>query len=267
MGILEEIIAYKKKETEDRKKLYPLELLKKSVYYDSPCVSLKQYVTRTDKSGIIAEFKRKSPSKGVINPYAEVEKTSIGYMQAGASALSVLTDEHFFGGSSKDLITARKFNYCPVLRKDFIIDEYQIEESKSIGADAILLIAAVLTKEKISRLTGKAHELGMEVLLEFYHEEELEKFDSHVDLVGINNRNLQDFSVQFDHAIHLAKQLPEGTVKIAESGMQKPEDILLLRKAGFDGFLIGTLFMQEVAPERACRKFIHDMQRLTRSDG
>ena len=266
MGILEEIITYKKKETEERKKLYPLELLKKSVYYDSPCVSLKQYVTRPDKSGIIAEFKRKSPSKGVINQYAEVEKISIGYMQAGASALSVLTDEHFFGGSNKDLITARKFNYCPVLRKDFIIDEYQIHEAKSIGADAVLLIAAVLTKEEISRFTAKAHGLGMEVLLEFYNENELERYDEHVDLVGINNRNLQDFSVQFDHAINLAKQLPEGAIKIAESGIQKPEDILLLKKAGFEGFLIGTLFMQEVAPERVCRKFIHDVQLLTQLD-
>lgn len=260
MGILEEIIAYKKKETEDRKKLYPLELLKKSVYYDAPCVSLNQYVT--DKSGIIAEFKRKSPSKGIINQYAEVEKISIGYMQAGASALSVLTDEHFFGGNNVDLKTARKFNYCPILRKDFIVDEYQIEEAKSIGADAILLIAAALTKEEISRFTEKAHGLGMEVLLEFYKEEELEKYDPKVDLVGINNRNLQDFSVQFDHAIHLASQLPKNTVKIAESGIQKPEDILVLKKAGFDGFLIGTLFMQEVAPELACRKFITEVQTL-----
>ncbi|MBN2615565.1 MAG: indole-3-glycerol phosphate synthase TrpC [Bacteroidales bacterium] len=267
MGILEEIIAYKRKETEDRKKLYPSELLKKSVYHASPCVSLKQYILRPDKLGVIAEFKRKSPSKGMINQYAEVEKISIGYMQAGASALSVLTDEHFFGGNNVDLKTARKFNYCPVLRKDFIIDEYQIEEAKSIGADAILLIAAILTKEEIGRFTQKAHDLGMEVLLEFYKEEELEKYDPEVDLVGINNRNLQDFSVQFDRAINLANQLPEGTVKIAESGIQKPEDILVLKEAGFDGFLIGTLFMQEVAPEQACRKFIHEVQMLTRSDG
>lgn len=265
MSILDEIIDYKRKETDNRKKLYPVDLLKKSVYYASPCVSLKHYLLRPDKVGIIAEFKRKSPSKGVINQYAEVEKISIGYMQAGASALSVLTDEHFFGGHNVDLKTARKFNYCPILRKDFIIDEYQIEEAKSIGADAILLIAAVLTKEEISRFTSKAHDLGMEVLLEFYKEDELEKYDPRVDLVGINNRNLNDFSVQFDHAIHLAGQLPETAVKVAESGIQKPEDILVLKEAGFDGFLIGTLFMQEVAPEQACRKFINEVQKLMKS--
>jgi indole-3-glycerol phosphate synthase len=262
MGILHEIIEYKRKEVEERKKLYPLELLKKTVYYTSPCVSLKQYVLRTDKLGIIAEFKKKSPSKGMINAYAEIEKISIGYMQAGASALSILTDEHFFGGNNTDLMTARKFNYCPVLRKDFIIDEYQIEEAKSIGADAILLIAAVLTKGEISRFIQKAHSLQMEVLLEFYKEEELEKYDAHADLVGINNRNLQDFSVQFNHAIHLAHQLPKETVKIAESGIQEPEDILILKEASFDGYLIGTLFMQQVAPEQACSQFITKAQAL-----
>lgn len=259
MSILKKIISYKKQETEERKRLYPLELLQKSIYYPSPCVSLKRYIMRPDKSGIIAEFKRRSPSKGIINNEAEVEKTSIGYMQGGASALSVLTDELFFGGSNNDLEIARKFNYCPVLRKDFIIDKYQIYEAKSIGADAILLIAAVLSKEEVIRFTNYAHELSLEVLLEFYNDDELEKYDKNVDLVGINNRNLTNFSVNFEHAIQMIEKLPSHALKIAESGIQQPEDILQLRKAGFNGFLIGELFMRELSPENACRKFIREV--------
>jgi indole-3-glycerol phosphate synthase len=266
MNLLEEIVAYKRKETAERKRLYPLDLLQKSIYYPSPCVSLKHYLLREDKAGIIAEFKRKSPSKGLINGQAEVEKTSIGYMQGGASALSVLTDHHFFGGSSKDLETARKFNYCPVLRKDFIIDPYQIYEAKSIGADAILLIAGILTKEEIHEFTLLAHDLGMEVLLEFYDEAELERYDSLADLAGINNRNLKNFEVNFDHAIQMASILPAETIKVAESGIQKPEDILLLRKSGFSGFLIGELFMRDLYPETACGKFIREVELLSKNN-
>jgi len=260
MSILDQIVSYKRDEINERKRLYPLELLRKSVFYASPCVSLAHYVQRPDKSGIIAEFKRRSPSKGIINNHAEVEKTSIGYMQAGASALSVLTDSHFFGGSNKDLEIARKFNYCPVLRKDFIIDEYQLFEAKSIGADAVLLLASVLSKDEIARFTRIVHELGMEVLLEFYGEDELDKYDDKVDLVGINNRNLKSFEVDFDHAVRMAAKLPERAVKIAESGIRHAEDILMLKKSGFDGFLIGELFMREVSPEAACRKFIQEVR-------
>ncbi len=266
MTILEEIVVYKKQETEKRKRLYPLELLQQNIYYASPCVSLKHYLLREDKVGIIAEFKRKSPSKGLINGQAEVEKTSIGYMQGGASALSILTDNHFFGGSSKDLETARKFNYCPVLRKDFIIDAYQIYEAKSIGADAILLIAGILSKEEIHQFITIAHDLGMEVLLEFYDEAELARYDDLADLTGINNRNLKNFTVNFDHAIQMASKLPAEAIKVAESGIQKTEDILLLRKSGFRGFLIGELFMRELYPETTCRKFIHEVELLSKNN-
>jgi len=262
MDILKKITNHKREETKERIRLYPLELLKKSIHFTAPCVSLKQYMLRPDKSGIIAEFKRKSPSKGAINPYAAVEKISIGYMQAGASALSVLTDESFFGGSNEDLETARKFNYCPILRKDFIVDEYQIYEAKAIGADAVLLIAAVLSKEEISRFTILSHQLGMEVLLEFYAENELDAYVEEVDLVGINNRNLKNFIVDFDHAIHMAEKLPATSIKVAESGIQTPEDIIRLKKAGFDGFLIGELFMRAVSPETACRNFIRNLRKL-----
>ena len=164
MKTLFDIVDFKKQEVEQRKQLYPVRLLETSIYFESDSVSLKKYLLRKDKSGIIAEFKKQSPSLGIINKYAEIEKISIGYMQSGASALSVLTDSKYFGGSNNDLTLARKFNYCPVLRKDFIIDEYQILEAKSIGADAVLLIASILTSQEIRNFTRLAHQLKMEVL-------------------------------------------------------------------------------------------------------
>jgi len=262
MTILDEIIAYKRNEIAEKEATHPIKLLEKSIYFNSDCVSLKKYIQREDKSGIIAEFKRKSPSKGIINGYANIEKITIGYMQAGASALSVLTDHHFFGGSNEDLTIARKFNYCPILRKDFTVSEYQIIEAKSIGADAILLIAAILTNEEVKLFTNLAHQLGLEVLLEIHDEEELEKYDSEISLVGINNRNLKTFDVDFDNSIRLAQQLPNNTVKIAESGIHNPNDIIKLRQHGFEGFLIGESFMRTADPELACKKFINQIKSI-----
>lgn len=264
MTILDEIIAFKRKEIEQRASTHPIKLLEQSIYFNSDCVSLKKYILRDDKSGIIAEFKRKSPSKGNINAYADVEKVTIGYMQAGASALSVLTDNHFFGGKNSDLITARKFNFCPILRKDFTISEYQIIEAKSIGADAILLIAAVLTKEEITRFSKLAFQLGMEVLLEIHTQEELDKYIPEISLVGINNRNLKTFKVDYENSIRLANQLPENTIKIAESGINNPKKIMDLKAHGFDGFLIGENFMKTAEPEITAKKFIEQIN-LTRN--
>lgn len=264
MTILDEIIAFKRKEIEQRASTHPIKLLEQSIYFNSDCVSLKKYILRDDKSGIIAEFKRKSPSKGNINAYADVEKVTIGYMQAGASALSVLTDNHFFGGKNSDLITARKFNFCPILRKDFTISEYQIIEAKSIGADAILLIAAVLTKEEITRFSKLAFQLGMEVLLEIHTQEELDKYIPEISLVGINNRNLKTFEVDYENSIRLANQLPENTVKIAESGINNPKKIMDLKAYCFDGFLIGENFMKTAEPEITAKKFIEQIN-LTRN--
>jgi len=259
MTILDEIIAYKRKEIKERAATHPIKLLEQSIYFNSNCVSLKKYILRDDKSGIIAEFKRKSPSKGSINAYADVEKVTIGYMQAGASALSVLTENHFFGGKNSDLITARKFNFCPILRKDFTISEYQIIEAKSIGADAILLIAAVLTKEEITQFSKLAFQLGMEVLLEIHTQEELDKYIPEISLVGINNRNLKTFEVDYENSIRLANQLPENTVKIAESGINNPKKIMDLKAHGFDGFLIGENFMKTAEPEITAKKFIEQI--------
>ena len=263
MTILEEIIQTKRKEVEERKALYPVKLLEQSIYFNSPTVSLKKYLLREDKSGIIAEIKRKSPSKGVINPYVSVERTSIGYMQAGASALSVLTDKTFFGGSNEDLMVARKYNYCPILRKDFIIDEYQIIEAKSIGADAILLIAAAVEPNKIKSLTQAARQLGLQVLLEVHHAEELKaNLDAGADLIGVNNRDLKTFQLSIDVSRELAHLIPNDVVKVSESGIESVDTIRELRAYGYRGFLMGQNFMQHSRPEAAAREFIQSLNHV-----
>ncbi len=258
-NILEEIAAHKRKEVAEKKELVPVKLLEKSTFYSSPCVSLKEYILREDKSGIIAEFKRQSPSKPQINLYANPEEVSIGYMQAGASALSVLTDKTYFGGSSEDLTTARRFNFCPILRKDFIIDEYQIIEAKSIGADAILLIAEILSAGELKTLTDKAHKLGMEVLCELHSEEMIQKLPEAIDLIGVNNRDLKTFTTSIENSLRIIEHLPKDKVLISESGIHSAEQLVTLRNAGFHGFLIGELFMKEEDPGKAARRFVEQI--------
>ncbi|WP_194777764.1 indole-3-glycerol phosphate synthase TrpC [Pararhodonellum marinum] len=258
MNILDKIVEFKIKEVEERKSLIPTKLLEKSIFFENQAVSMKKYVKRKDKTGIIAEFKRKSPSKGEINMNASVEKTSIGYMQSGASALSILTDRNFFGGSNEDLTLARKFNFCPILRKDFVIDEYQIIEAKSIGADCILLIAAILDPKQINDLAAFAHQLGLEVLLEIHEEEELERsLNPHLDLIGVNNRNLKTFEVSLETSHTLVEQIPREFVKISESGLSNPESLVQLKMMGFDGFLIGENFMKASRPHQAAYNFMN----------
>lgn len=259
INILEKIIARKREIVEEKRALFPIRFLEKSIYFSSPCVSLKKYILRSDKTGIIAEFKRKSPSRGMINEHANAERTSIGYMQAGACALSVLTDTDFFGGSNEDLSTARKFNFCPILRKDFIIDEYQITEAKSIGADAILLLANVLSKQEIKKFTELAQSLGMEVLLELHDDSEISKISGNEDVLGINNRDLKSFSVDHTHGNSLITKLPTTIPVIAESGIESVDTLLLLREKGFSGFLIGERFMKHNRPELACANFIAEL--------
>lgn len=260
--ILNEILESKKKEVAERKELIPVKLLEKSIFYETQPVSLKRYILREDKSGVIAEIKKKSPSLGHINPHVSVERTSIGYMQGGASALSILTDKSYFGGSNDDLTLARKYNFCPILRKDFILDAYQVVESKSIGADAILLIAAALKPDQQRDLARLAHDLGMEVLLEVHNKEELERSNlEHVDLVGVNNRNLEDFSVDINTSMELGAMIPEDKVKVAESGIREVSQAVALYKAGYRGFLIGGHFMKESRPEWACEKFIDELMK------
>lgn len=265
MSILDEIVNHKKKEVEERKSLYPVKLLERSIYFDTRPVSLKKYLLRPDKSGIIAEFKRKSPSKGMINEFASVEQVTVGYMQAGASALSVLTDENFFGGKNNDLTEARKFNYCPILRKDFIISDYQVVEAKSIGADVILLIAACLSEAEALSLARVAKSLELEVLMEVHNTEELTKVNSYIDVVGVNNRNLNNFEVSIDTSKQLAEKIPDDFLKISESGIDNPEAIHELKAIGYIGFLIGETFMKTSRPEKACKGFIQALKTSSKS--
>ncbi len=266
MHILDQILEYKRKLVKEREGLFPVKLLEKSIYFNTNPVSLKRYLLRKDRWGIIAEIKRKSPSQGVINHQVSIERISIGYMQAGASALSVLTDEKFFGGSNDDLSTAREFNFCPILRKDFIISEYQILEAKSIGADAILLIAAALEPAETRKLAEFAHSIKLEVLLEVHHAEELEShLNPAVDMVGVNNRNLKNFNVSIDTSLNLADKIPANFIKVSESGLSTASTIFQLKDAGFQGFLIGQTFMEQSSPEIKCREFIAQLKNYSPS--
>lgn len=263
MSILNQIIAHKKKEVADRISLYPIKLLEQSIYFQSEPISMKKYLLREDKAGIIAEIKRKSPSRGVINTHFGVEKTSIGYMQAGASALSVLTDAEFFGGKNEDLSTARKYNFCPILRKDFILEEYQIVEAKSIGADTILLIAAALEPKRLKELAEFAKSMHLEVLMEVHNLDELQQYlNAAVDMVGVNNRNLDTMEVSIETSKELAAHIPAEFVRVSESGINTPETVVELRKSGYQGFLIGEYFMQYSRPEDAAARFIDQLKKL-----
>lgn len=261
MNILNQIKEQKLIEVATKKSLYPIKLLEQTPFFESACVSMKQYISDPKRSGIIAEFKRKSPSKGDINKYANVQEVTLSYMQAGASALSVLTDEKFFGAQKEDLQIARKFNYCPILRKDFILNEYQIIEAKSIGADVILLIVKMLSAQEVKSLASFAKSLGMEVFLEFQNENEINENDSvSIDFAGINNRNLNTFEVEVENSIRLAALLPKETLKIAESGIDAASKMKLLKQNGFDGFLIGEYFMRHSNPGQKCKELIKQFQ-------
>lgn len=260
--ILSIIAAIKLKEVAEREQLYPVKLLEKSLYFATQPVSLKRYLLREDKCGVIAEFKRFSPSRGAINPHADVAAISIGYMQAGASALSILAEKTHFGGSLEHVRKARQLNYCPILQKDFMLKPYQILEAKAYGADAILLIASLLTLEQTKELATLAQSLGMEVVVELHNTQELEHA-RYADVVGVNNRNLKTMTVSVENALGMLPQLPKGMVKVAESGISSPEVAAMLRQEGFNGLLIGEHFMREADPVKACREFITKMQLLT----
>ena len=262
--ILDTIVAHKRKEIASRRELVPTKLLETSLYFNSQPLSLRKYLLREGGSGLIAEFKRKSPSKGWINQYAPVERTTLGYMQAGAAALSILTDTEFFGGKNEDLTTARRFNFCPIVRKDFVVDEYQILEAKSVGADAVLLIAAVLTPPEIDSLGRLARSLGLEVLLEVHDGDELARSANAeaVNLIGVNNRNLHDFSLSLDTSMALAEAIPNEFVKVSESGISTAAAIGQLREVGFRGFLLGEAFMRHARPERACATLVQEIAAL-----
>ncbi|MEY8759283.1 indole-3-glycerol phosphate synthase TrpC [Chryseobacterium tongliaoense] len=258
MTILDKIITRKKEEIAFSKSKISTGQLKDSAFFGNAGISLKESVK--NKSGIIAEFKRQSPSKGIINDQVTPLEVVSAYEKLGAGGISILTDKDFFGGSFNDILNVRNQIQIPILRKDFIIDEYQFYEAKSIGADVVLLIAACLSPSQVKEFTALAHELGMEVLLEIHTEEELEHYYSEIDLVGINNRNLKDFKVDLQHSVQLKNLLPKDCLSIAESGIYTLEDFNYLKEKGFDGFLMGEFFMKNPDPAKAFEEFMINLK-------
>ncbi|MBX9732664.1 MAG: indole-3-glycerol phosphate synthase TrpC [Chitinophagaceae bacterium] len=259
MNILDTIIAAKRKEVEEQKKQVSLQELSKQLANAKNGYSLKENLINPNSSGIIAEFKRKSPSKGIINSNASVTEVTSAYCKQGAAGISVLTDEPFFGGTMKDLLAVTPLP-IPVLRKDFMIDPYQIVEAKVAGASVILLIAACLSPKEVKFLASQAHDIGLEVLLEIHNEEELEHISNEVDMVGVNNRNLKDFSVNLDHSIRLAEKIPAYIPTVAESGIHSADTVVTLKRAGFKGFLMGEYFMKQASPAIAFANFMNELK-------
>lgn len=258
MNILDTIIQYKKREVLQNKLQTPIDELKRSSSYSRDTLSLYSFIHHANKTGIIAEYKRKSPSKGIIHPNPDLLSITKSYVDHGASALSILTDNHFFGGSNQDLMQAR-VHQIPILRKEFIVDTYQIEEAKSIGADAILLIAACLTIEEVKSFADYANNIGLEVLLELHAEEELGHICDNIRLIGINNRNLKTFEVDIDQSIRMAKKIHPSKSLVAESGIDAVTQIKYFKSFGFKGFLIGEQFMKQNDPGSAFANFVSQL--------
>jgi indole-3-glycerol phosphate synthase len=264
MNILDKIIEYKRGEVNQLKNLVSVSKLEQRPDFSRATLKMADFILDSGRNGIIAEFKRKSPSKGVINAKASVEDTTKGYVAGGCSALSVLTDSNFFGGSNDDLKKARATNAVPIIRKDFTIDEYQVIEARSIGADAILLIASVMEPKLSKQLTTLAHSLGLQVLLEVHDEAELkEHVGSGADLIGVNNRNLKTFQVTIENSKRIARLIPDSVVKVSESGIGSPDTILELRQFGYRGFLIGENFMKQSDPGEAAISFMAELRNKT----
>jgi indole-3-glycerol phosphate synthase len=258
MNILHTIIENKKSEVEKRKQQTSIAELEDGPFFKKETLSFSKFLLDENKSGIIAEFKRRSPSKGIINDKATLADVTKAYAKYGASAISILTDKKFFGGSLDDLLAAT-INEVPLLRKDFIIDDYQLIESKAFGAGVILLIAASLTKQQVKKLATFAKNIGLNVLLEIHAEEELEHICDNIDVVGVNNRDLKTFTVDINRSIALSKKIPPAKIKISESGIDDVAAIKLLKQHGFSGFLMGEKFMREKDPGEAFKNFIEQL--------
>lgn len=255
--ILQQIIADKQKTVALQKEAISIEQLEAVIQEKAlPHISFDRAI-RCSEHGIIAEFKRASPSKGLIHEGAKVEPIVSAYEANGASALSILTDELYFGGQFADVIQAREKVGLPILRKDFMLEEYQLYQAKAIGANAILLIASTLTVAQCKAMARKAQTLELEVLLELHTPEEVCYINEDVDVVGVNNRNLGSFETHVEHSIAMAKHLPKYITKISESGISHPATIAQLEGVGYHGFLIGERFMKTENPGKALAEFIH----------
>ncbi|WP_116127417.1 indole-3-glycerol phosphate synthase TrpC [Lewinella sp. IMCC34183] len=261
-NILDRIIERKKLEVKDRRDRVSLDALQDSAAYEHKRHNLCQALESNKNFGLIAEFKRKSPSQQDINLAADPATVARGYAAAGAAAISCLTDEEFFGALPDDIRQVRAAVDIPVIRKDFLIDRYQLHESRALGADAVLLIAAVLSPQQIDELAAEADELGLQVICEVHSEEEVARISPNVDIIGVNNRNLGDFSVSITNSLELAEMLPPGIMRISESGIDDPQSIVKLWRSGFRGFLIGTYFMRQPDPGKACAEFIRKTRQI-----
>ncbi len=269
--ILDDIMEFKKIEVEQQKQNLPPDELYRRVEQMKADASLRprrsmSRALASSDTGIIAEFKRRSPSKGWINESASLERIAGGYALNGASALSVLTDEKYFGGNLDFLRTVASMVDVPVLRKDFIIDEYQLFQAYEAGADAVLLIASCLSRESCIALVSKAHELGMEVLLEIHSADELGHLDCGADMVGVNNRNLGTFHTDVNNSFALAELLPKDSVLVSESGISDPKTICRLQDAGYSGFLIGETFMKTANPAESLFRFVDEIRQCRKSE-
>lgn len=259
MNILDKIVADKRKEVALKKSVIPVTQLEKSVLFERNGQSLTNAL-RNSNSGIIAEHKRRSPSKGTINQNTNVAQVAKGYQSAGVSGMSVLTDIKYFGGSLEDLLLARSVVDFPLLRKEFMVDEYQVLEAKAYGADVILLIAAVLSRDEIEQLSKLAKSLQLDVLLEVHNQEELEKsIMPSLDMLGVNNRDLKTFTVSLETSKTLASQIPDEFVKVSESGISSIEAITELKEYGYQGFLIGENFMKTEHQGQSAKEFIKSL--------
>ena len=257
MNILDKIVTRKLEEVALAKQQVSVTELEANPNFNRKTLVFKDFLLDTTRTGIISEFKRQSPSKGLINGTADVVEVTQAYNSAGASALSILTDKDFFGGKAEDLFQARAVNQIPILRKDFMIDEYQILEAKAWGADIILLIASILTPQEIINFGKLAQSLGLNVLLEVHNLAELEKsICPNLDAIGVNNRNLGNFTVDIQTSFDLVDQIPDDFLKISESAIDNPEVIKELKKVGYNGFLIGENFMKTADPGQAIRDFV-----------
>jgi len=260
MNILDKIVKDKRVEVGLRKNLIPIKQLESSVLFERQTVSLANNL-RHSKSGIIAEHKRRSPSKSIINNSLNVQDVAKGYEDAGVCGMSVLTEGKYFGGSLDDLLLARASSNLPLLRKEFIIDEYQLLEAKAYGADVILLIAAILTKDEIKQFSEFAKRLHLDVLLEVHNEEELHKsIMPSIDMLGVNNRNLKTFKVSLETSKALSQIIPDEFVKVSESGISSVEAIKELQPYGYQGFLIGENFMKTNNPGESAKQFIKKLE-------
>jgi indole-3-glycerol phosphate synthase len=259
MNILDTIIARKRVEVAERKKQVPVKVLEQMPLFNKKTLSLRSQLLEENATGIIAEFKRRSPSKGVINDSATVQEVTHAYASNGACGISILTDTDFFGGRLEDLAAAIDLD-VPLLRKDFMVDAYQLTEAKAHGASVILLIAACLKVKEVKELSEAAHDLGLEVLLELHGDEEIGHITDSVDLVGINNRNLKDFKVDLEASMRLLEKIPQDKLPIAESGINSVETIVSLKNSGFKGFLIGEHFMRQADPAIAFAEFIKQLK-------